>query len=129
MAVMGRSMPGLQVPQIEQQHGVTVVTYGTDCERITEDRIPEILQALLAAVDAPHPRLLIDLSTVSFFGSSFIEVLFRVWNRVQQQAGGRFALCGLTPNCAEVIEVTNLDRLWEIYPNRDAAMAAFTSDA
>jgi anti-anti-sigma factor len=117
-------MPGLQMPQIDKERGVTVVTYEPDRDRITEDRIPETLQSLLSAIEGPTPVLLVDLSRVQFFGSSFIEVLFRAWNRIQQQPGGRFALCGLTPNCAEVIEVTNLDRLWEIFPTRDAALAA-----
>lgn len=117
-------MPCSGVPQISQQGDVTVVMYGPDCDRITEDWIPETLQSLLAAVKGPRPCLLIDLSHVQFFGSSFIEVLFRAWNRIQQQPGGRFALCGLTPNCAEVIEVTNLDRLWPMYPTREAALQA-----
>ena len=122
-------MTGLRLPQIEQHRNVTVVTYGPDCDWITEDCIPETLQSLLAAIEGAQPCLLVDLSNVKFFGSSFIEVLFRAWNRIQQKPGGRFALCGLTPNCAEVIEVTNLDRLWQIFPNRDGALAALAPDA
>jgi hypothetical protein len=30
----------------------------------------------------------------------------------------------LTPYCAEVIDVTHLNRLWSIYNNRDEAVAA-----
>lgn len=122
-------MPGSGVPQIRKERGVTIVTYGPDSERITEDCIPETLQSLLAAVTGAQPCLLIDLSNVQFFGSSFIEVLFRAWNRIQQQPGGRFALCGLTPNCAEVIEVTNLDRLWKTFPDREAALRALQGAA
>lgn len=116
-------MPGSATPQILKEHDVTIVAFGPDGARITEDCIPEMLQSLLDAVQGPQPTVLFDLSHVAFFGSSFIEVLFRVWNRVQQ-GQGRFALCSLTPNCAEVIEVTNLDRLWPKYPTRDAALKA-----
>ncbi|MBL8848097.1 MAG: STAS domain-containing protein [Planctomycetaceae bacterium] len=111
-------------PQILREGNVTVVAYGPECDRITEDHIPETLQTLLSAITGSNPCMLFDLSHVKFFGSSFIEVLFRVWNRIQQQPGGRFALCGLTPNCAEVIEVTNLDRLWPTFPTREAALQA-----
>lgn len=117
-------MPGAGVPQILKERGVTIVTYGPESERITEDRIPEALHALLAALKGAEPCVVIDLSNVKFFGSSFIEVLFRAWNRIQQQPGGRFSLCGLTPNCAEVIEVTNLNRLWQTYPDRASALQA-----
>lgn len=116
-------MPGSATPQILYEHGVTVVTFGPDPTSLTEDRIPEILQAMLAAVPGSHPCLLVDLSYVEFFGSSFIEVLFRVWNRIQQSEG-RFALCSLSPNCSEVIQVTNLDRLWPMFPTREAALQA-----
>jgi len=116
-------MPGPAVPQIQKDGDVTVVTFRPDCTRITEDCIPETLQLMLAAVEGSQPRMLIDLSHVEFFGSSFIEVLFRVWNRIQQ-AQGRFALCSLTPNCVEVIEVTNLDRLWPMFPTREAGLQA-----
>jgi anti-anti-sigma factor len=116
-------MPGSAAPQILNEHDVTIVAFGPDSARITEDCIPELLQSLLAAVQGPRPCILVDLGHVDFFGSSFIEVLFRVWNRVQQ-AQGRFALCALTPNCIEVIEVTNLDRLWQMFPNRETALQA-----
>lgn len=122
-------MPGSQLPEIHKQDGVTIVAYASDCERITEDRIPETLDAMLAAVDGERPVLLVDLSHVQFFGSSFIEVLFRVWNRVQQQHEGRFALCGLTSHCAEVIEVSNLDKLWQVFPTREAALASLQQPA
>lgn len=121
-------MPGSATPQILYEHGVTVVTFGPDLTRLTEDCIQETLQVMLAAVPGPHPCLLIDLSHVEFFGSSFIEVLFRVWNRVQQSEG-RFALCCLSPNCTEVIQVTNLDRLWPMFPSREAAIQALRKPA
>jgi len=120
-------MPGSHVPQIETLDGVTVVTFGAEFDQITEDRIPGLIESLLAAVDGPRPLLLVDLSQVQFFGSSFIEVLFRAWKRVQEKPDGRFALCGLTPNCAEVIEVSNLNKVWDVYPTRETALSAMQS--
>ncbi len=61
--------------------------------------------------------LLVDLSHTKFFGSSFIEVLFRVWNRVNQ-AGGKFAICGLNSYCREVLQITHLDTVWKTFANR-----------
>ena len=69
------------------------------------------------------PKVVIDLSYTKFFGSSFIEVLFRVWNRVNG-AGGKFALAGLTSYCREVLEITHLDKLWPMLPNADEAVSA-----
>lgn len=117
-------MQGTGEPQVFEQDGVTIVAYGPEFERITEDCIPRAAQALLKAAEAPTSRLIVDLSHTRFFGSSLIEVLFRAWNRLQQRPGAQFALCGLTPYCAEIIQITNLDRLWGMYPTREAALEA-----
>lgn len=115
-------------PQVSQQDGVTIVVFGPDLASITEDRIPAISEAMLTVADADPPRVVIDLSAVEFFSSSFIEVIFRLWNRVHRRPEGRMALCGLTKYCLEVLQVTNLDELWEIFPDRDSALAALRPD-
>jgi anti-anti-sigma factor len=71
--------------------------------------------------------VVLDLSHTRFFGSAFIELLFRAYNRVNEREGGVFALSGLTEYCAEVIAVTHLDRLWKVYPTRAAAVKALSA--
>ncbi|REJ85795.1 MAG: anti-sigma factor antagonist [Planctomycetota bacterium] len=119
----------MSAPEILHENGVTIVELGKSYQRLGEDRISEVSKVLMEASQAEPPLVLIDLSQTEFFSSSFIEVLFRVWNRIQPREGGRFALCGLTPYCAEVLQVTNLDKLWEIYETRDAALQALPSHA
>ena len=119
-------MPADGRPQVLQQDGVTIVVFGREFERITEDRIPAATQALLSATESETspPRVVVDLSNTTFFGSSFIESLFRAWNRIHVKTGGRFVLCGLTPYCAEILQITNLDQLWPMCPTREDAIAA-----
>jgi anti-anti-sigma factor len=71
--------------------------------------------------------LVIDLSYTEFFGSSFIEVLFRLANRVTKRDKGRFAIAGLRPYCAEVLSVTHLDELWSTYETTEEAVADLKS--
>lgn len=111
-------------PEVTKQDGVTVVVFGRELKNITEDRIPMVSEALLEAGDADPPLVALDLSTVEFFSSSFIEVVFRLWNRLNRSTEGRLALCGLTQYCREVLEVTNLDELWTTYPDRESGVAA-----
>ena len=122
-------MPADGRPEVVQQDGVTVVVFGRDFERITEDRIAVAAQTLLDSIPPQQPRLVVDLSQTTFFGSSFIEVLFRAWNRIHTRPGGRFALCGLSPYCTEVLQITNLDQLWKMYPTRDTAVQAVKQPA
>lgn len=111
-------------PDIHKCGDVTVITLGPQFESLDEFTLDQVRDFILEAAKAANPpKVVIDLSHTKFFGSSFIEVLFRVWNRVNG-AGGKFALAGLTSYCREVLEITHLDKLWPMLPNADQAVSA-----
>lgn len=115
---------GNSINHVVQQDGVTIIGLGPDYENLDDAVLDDLRKLILNAVDdADPPLVVLDLSHTKFFGSAFIEVLFRAWNRIVKQEG-EFCLSGLTPYCAEVIDVTHLNRLWSIYKNRDEAVAA-----
>ncbi len=110
-------------PEVRKCGDVTVITFGPQFESLDEFTLDQVREFVLEAAKAANPpKVVIDLSYTKFFGSSFIEVLFRVWNRVNG-AGGKFALAGLTSYCREVLEITHLDKLWPLLPNADEAVA------
>lgn len=114
-----------QPKEVIQQDGVTVIALGTDYENLDDAVLDDLRKFILEAVaDADPPLVVLDLSHTKFFGSAFIEVLFRAWNRIEKQGGGEFCLSGLTQYCAEVIDVTHLNRLWAIYKTREEAVQA-----
>jgi anti-anti-sigma regulatory factor len=110
---------------------VTVIGLGPGYHSVDEHILDGGLRAALLekAEEADPPLVVLDLSHTTFFGSSFIEILFRLWNRLQAKPGGGFAICGLTSYCLEVLKVTHLDTLWRLYPTRDEAIRALTSSA
>ena len=105
--------------------GVQVLVIGIDDVSISEDALEEISQKLLDYTVSIPPQVVVDMQHIDFFGSSFIETLFRMWNRIKSADGGRFALSGLRPYCLEVLQVTNLTSVWPIYPDVDAAVESF----
>ena len=108
---------------------VTVAEIGPEFEALDEDILHRVRDFLLDLADhADPPYLVIDLSNTEYFGSGFIEVLFRVWNRMQRRRG-RLALCSLRPYCAEVLKIARLDTVWSIYPTREAAVEALGAPA
>ena len=111
-------------PQLAVQDGVTIVSLvGPEYESLDERLLDGIRTALLDIAQATNPPLLVlDLSHTKFFGSAFIEILFRVANRMKNR-GGKFAISGLTEYCAEVIHITHLDSLWPVLPNSSDAVA------
>ncbi len=121
-------MPTSSSPEIHLKEGVTIISLGPDYENLDEGRLDELRDCIMqAATEASPPLVVIDLTHTRFFGSSFIEVLFRAFNHVDEKEGGKFCLSGLTPYCQEVIEVTHLDRLWPIYPTADEAVRQMSS--
>ncbi|MEW4526479.1 STAS domain-containing protein [Maioricimonas sp. JC845] len=109
-------------PVIHREDDVTVVEFGQDFDSIGEDRIDAVANVLTQVVPDEGSGVVIDLSHTSFFGSSFIEQLFRLWNRMKKEGQGRFAICGLQPYCREVLEVTNLHHLWILTDTREEAI-------
>lgn len=114
-------------PNIYQEGRVTVIALEEDYESLDEGVLTDLREVILKAVDEADPPLVVlDLSHTTFFGSSFIELIFRAWNRVEAKKDGKFVLSGLTPYCREVISITHLDELWSLYDSVDEAVEALS---
>ena len=112
-------------PDISTQNGITVISLGPEYENLDEPGLEGLKDMVLeVAHSADPPLVILDLSHTKFFGSAFIEVLFRAWNRLKGRDGGQLCISGLTPYCKEVIEVTHLNELWKIFDTLDEAVAA-----
>lgn len=103
---------------------VTVVEFGPGQRHLDEVGLEAIGNQLIAvAQDAAPPLLVLDMAATEFFGSSFIEILFRVSKKLNTHPNAKFAICGLQEHCREVLEVTHLDRLWPLYATRAEALS------
>lgn len=107
--------------------GVQVLTIGSESISIDEDNLEEISQQLLDFIVSIPPQIVVDMHHIEFYGSSFIETLFRMWNRVKASENGHFGLAGLQPYCREILTITNLDSVWPIFDDVDTAVAKFSS--
>lgn len=111
---------------VVKEGDVTVVVFGSEQRQLDEVGLERIGRQLIEVAQAANPPLVIlDMAATEFFGSSFIETLFRVWKKLNTQPGAKFAISGLQPYCKEVLEVTHLDRLWPLPATRAEAIAAF----
>jgi len=105
-----------------------VIEFGPSYNSLDEDALEEIGGLLLTeAAHVEPPRLVLDLSQTTFFGSTFLELLVRAWKRLRER-GGTMVFCGLHPFCAEVLEVTRLTTLWDVYPTRAEAVKALAHE-
>jgi anti-anti-sigma factor len=107
---------------------VTVVDLGGKYEALNEALLQEFMTALLAEAEkADPPCVLVDLTGVTYIGSNFLEVLVRGWKRLKQRQG-TMALCGVGSFCADILRITRLSTLWNIYPTREEAIKALSTE-
>jgi anti-anti-sigma factor len=87
---------------------------GANAARVKADAL-----ALLS--DAPN--VLVDLTGVEFIDSAGVGVLVGLFKNARLR-GGRARFCGLTPGVRSVLELIQLDRIFEIYDDVESAVGA-----
>jgi anti-sigma B factor antagonist len=85
-------------------------------------RAPEIRAALAVLLAQKTPRLVIDMTGVSYIDSSGLALLIETLQRVVDY-GGAFALFGLRESVRAIFHVACLDQVFRIYPDQAAALA------
>jgi anti-anti-sigma factor len=107
---------------------VTVVVFGPAQRHLDEVGLEVIGNQLIEiAQQASPPHMVLDMAVTEFFGSSYIEILFRVWKKLNAQPNAKFGISGLQEYCREVLEITHLDKLWPLYATRAEAIAAMSA--
>lgn len=81
----------------------------------------------LSACTRDGTMLVLDLSGVTFISSIGLRALMIAIKQVKAQ-GGRMVLAELTPMVLEVFKISRFDLLFDIYPDRAAALAALSSN-
>jgi anti-sigma B factor antagonist len=84
---------------------------------------PRVSAALGAMIDQKPPRLVVDLSNVTYIDSSGLAVLIEGMQNVEAY-GGKFILAGIQENVKPIFEIARLDQVFLIFPHVDAALAA-----
>lgn len=62
--------------------------------------------------------LLVDMNQVEFLDSAGLMAMVSAF-RLAQNLGKRFSICSLAPSVRIIFEVTQLDRVFEIFDSRD----------
>jgi anti-anti-sigma factor len=83
---------------------------------------PLVKEQLAPAIAAQCPRLIVDLSGVSYLDSSGLAVFIEAQQSVQGY-GGSFALCGLRESVRHIFTIARLDQVFRIFPDLAAAKA------
>jgi len=86
-------------------------------------RSPVMRHELLQHAERGHPRLVVDLSGVSYMDSSGVATLVEAL-QAQRKHGGRMVLCGLQDRVRSIFEIARLDMVFTIVETREEAAEA-----
>jgi anti-sigma B factor antagonist len=84
---------------------------------------PEVRKALLSELkELRTPRVVMNLSKVRYIDSSGVASLVEGL-KASRDAGSRFILFGLSASAREVLQLSRLLKIFEVYDNEEQALA------
>jgi anti-sigma B factor antagonist len=89
---------------------------------------PEFKQQLLEVIAQGAKTVLVDLTDTTFIDSTTLGVLVGGVKRLRPNGGQLVLVCD-DRNITKIFEITGLDRVFTIYPNREDAVAALGDGA
>ena len=100
---------------------VTVVTVTGRIDSVTYSEFENVLQAEL---EQGKVNIALDFSGVEFISSAGLRVLVNARKTVKN-AGGRIVIAQPSQQVTETLEIAGLEVLFEQFPDRETAIAAF----
>jgi anti-sigma B factor antagonist len=92
--------------------------------RLNAVSAPEAKGVLKAMVSAGSHDLVLDLGELTFIDSSGLSALVAGY-RASAELGGNLKLAAMATQVFQVLTLTHLDRVFEIYESVEAALASF----
>jgi len=73
-------------------------------------------------------KVLLDMSQLQFVDSSGLGAILSALRRLSAR-GGDLKLCGMSKAVRELLEITRMHRIFDIYGNREEAIASFQKES
>lgn len=116
-------MTDKQLVEITQNGDIAIVGFST-ATISSVSGISEISSTVRDYITEHKPKkLLIDFDGVKFFSSQMLGVLVDVWRRLKEY-DGMVRISGIDAQLSRVFRITNLDKIFEFYPDRKTALEA-----
>ena len=112
-----------------ERHGEVITVKTSSMLETLEPSLLEGAAALLidSLKNEANPQVIVDLSPLDYFGSSFLALLIRCW-KLTQAKNGTMVLSGVSNRARDLLHMTSLDMVWPIYGSVREAIDALQSD-
>ncbi len=93
-------------------------------ETVGASQAQACFRELEPVLESDYPRIVFDFAAVQHFESAGVELLLRCMEEAMKR-NGDLKLAGLSPQLATILEMTRVDRLFEIFDNCEDAVESF----
>lgn len=93
-------------------------------ETVSEPQSRIFFRELEPILDSDRPRIVFDFTGVRTFDSAGVELLLRCMEEAMKR-NGDLKLASLSPELAVILEMTRVDRLFEVFENCNDAVESF----
>ncbi len=109
--------------RLEEKGDALVVSPQMAFGHLIDPAVAREWKLVLDRLDDPgFKRLVVDLGELPYFGSTVLDWLVQLWNRMKAK-GGTMAACNVSPVGREVLGLARLDTLWRVFDTQDQALA------
>jgi len=113
--------------EITKENSVAVVRFKAACISDVEG-IAAASREIKEFIDKNHPNSLIfDFEGVKFFSSGVLGLLLDIRAKLETY-NGKVVISAINPRLHRVFKITNLDKIFKFFPNRENAVKAASID-
>ena len=106
--------------KVDTEGRVTILALTMD--DINMYQTEEFKKAFTALLDEGKTNIVLDLSDTSFISTIVIASFVFMLKRAKE-AGGNLVICGVKDKVKEVLNITNLDRMFDMFDDRQKAIS------
>jgi anti-anti-sigma factor len=92
--------------------------------RLDTTNYNQLEKKILEFIDANEINILIDCAKMDYVSSSGLRIFLMALKKITAFKG-KFLLCGLQENIAEIFEISGFTSIFQIFANQEKALEAF----
>jgi|ERR1035437_1377281 anti-anti-sigma factor len=113
----------LEMGFMQEEHGSILVEV-VDLDRATLIDVEEFKKLLFQDIQTGWRKIIIDISQCEFIDSTFLGMIVVALKKISE-LGGKLRLVGIQPEVQTMFQLTRMNRIFEIFENREDALQSY----
>ena len=106
----------------KKKNDVCIVEIDGPIKSGMEFTLADELEGYLHQMDVP--KIVVDLKKVPFINSAALGIFLNIFREIEKK-NGRFGICSLSSDVENLLEITKLGSVLEVFKNQEDALDSF----